>query len=160
MKLVRTNDDNYECPDDPGEAGYDVVGPRRSVTDEEGEILANLASGRRVLEIGTGLAVATRYLASTAREVVTVDPDSWVEDPGIANVRFMRSIPVGEVFDLAFIDGNHKYEAVMHDIARTNSLLIALHDTYLEDVQRAVKDCRLKVVMAYPTRCQLTLYRR
>lgn len=159
MRLNRTVDGNYVCPDDPGEAGYDVVDPRRSVTDEEGEILATLAAGRRVLEIGTGLAVATRYLARAAREVVTVDVDPWVTDPVVENVRFMRDVP-GEEFDLAFIDGNHKYEAVMSDIARANAPLIALHDTYLDDVKRAAGDCKLKVVTAYATRCQLTLYRR
>lgn len=159
MTLTLTEAGNYVCPDDPGEPGYDSLEARRSVTDEEGEILSRLAAGLRVLEIGTGLAVSTRYLASSASEVVTVDIDPWVNDPGIGNVRFMRDVP-NEQFDFAFIDGGHGYADVMADIARANAPLLALHDTYLEDVARAISDSALIEVTAYQTRCKLGLYRR
>lgn len=160
MTLVRTEDGNYLCPDDPGEPGYPIHEKRRSVTDEEGEILAGLASGQHVIEIGTGLAVATRYMARTALMLVTVDVDSWVTDPGIANVMFVRDVPQGQRFDFAFIDGNHQYAAVMQDIARVNADSIALHDAYIDGVRRAALDSGLHEVTAYPTRCSLTLYRR
>lgn len=62
--------------DDPGEPTTGV--PRVSIADDEVELLASLVAGKRVLEIGTGLGVSARAMASTATEVVTVDIDPWV----------------------------------------------------------------------------------
>jgi hypothetical protein len=70
----------YSHPEDPGEAYYGGSPKRLSVTDEEAEILAKLATGMTVLELGTGLGVSTKALASTAKSVITVDPDPWVRE--------------------------------------------------------------------------------
>ena len=158
MRLELREGGNYSSPDDPGEVGYAVREKRLSVTNEEGEILAGLAAGLRVLEIGTGLGVATRYLARTATEVVTVDIDPWVVDPCIANVTFMRDVPPGKTFDLAFIDGNHQYAEVIRDIQRAISEVIVLHDTYLDEVARAARDAGLHEVRIYPTLCRIGIY--
>lgn len=132
---------------DPGEPT--TSRPRLSITDAEGEILAALAKGKRVLEIGTGLGVSTVYLARDASSVVTVDVDPWVETtivPGLpSNVTFCRDRKqVKGRFDLAFVDGDHQTEAVEADVkfvrARTRGLLVC-HDTKYETVQRALKDC-------------------
>lgn len=133
---------------DPGEPSTGK--PRWSVTDEEAEILRRLASGLRVLEIGTGLGVSTRAMAETAFSVTTIDVDPWVHAnvwPTLGPiVRCRVSIPPiwPERFDLAFIDGDHSAEAVTRDIKAVAPLLerngvIALHDVHYKTVSDAVK---------------------
>ena len=158
MRLIQTDIGNYFCPDDPGESRYEDSPPRRSVTDEEGSILRRLAKDKYVLEIGTGLGVSTKYLAETALEVVTVDPDHWVQDPCLPNVIFLRSRPDRE-FDLVFIDGNHAYEDVLNDIRLSMEIPeIIIHDTNIEDVKRAIKTLNLKTIRIYDTPCQLGIF--
>lgn len=162
---------------DPGEMYYSRScsrngTPRISVTREEGEILAELARDRDVLEIGTGLAVSTRYLARTARRVVTVDVDPWVEEylaksaPLPENVEFRCVVPpVESKFDLAFIDGCHLQEHVEADIAacvqrlRPDGLLV-FHDLFINDVVEAIKAAKLEQSQHYKTACQLGVYKR
>ena len=154
--MSKTVDGNYECPDDPGEAGYLGWCRRRSVTDEEADILKELCTGQKVLEIGTGLGVSTRAIATTAREVVSIDIDPWCHEFEFpANVRLMNEIP-DEPFDLTFIDGNHHYQNVMEDIRKAIGKII-LHDYYLDDVRMAVQDSRLEIIKVYDTRCKLTV---
>lgn len=118
------------------------------MTDEEAEVLATLVDGLAVLEIGTGLGVSTRALASTARSVVTVDIDPWVWStiwPTLPeNVTGSPDVPDG-VFDAAFIDGDHDTESVRRDLAaamsvvRPDGLLIA-HDTNYGHVRQGLGD--------------------
>jgi hypothetical protein len=158
--MVRTGIGNYYAPDDPGEIGYVGTPKRRSVTDAEAGILAHLAKGCAVLEIGTGLAVSTRALACTARSVVTVDTDSWVTDPLLPGVRFVREVPPGIPFDLAFIDGNHETLAVLADLDRCRAVpSLAVHDTNLPSVAAALAGRPLDLVEAFDTPCRLALYR-
>lgn len=159
-ELVCTEYGTYYDPEDPGERGYPGKVKRRSVTDEEVGILAALADEKRVLEIGTGLAVSTRALAMTAVSVVTVDPDPWVQDPGIPGVEFRRELPPKDVpFDMVFIDGNHMTESVVQDIESCRHIpLLVMHDTYLASVARAIELCGLVTQRIYTTACLLAVY--
>lgn len=159
MNLTRTEFDNFFCPDDPGEASAGG-NPRRSVTVQEARILREWAVGQKVLEIGTGLGISTRALAASAKEVVSVDVDPWCHSFQFpSNVRLMRDVP-DENFDLAFIDGDHRYEAVMKDIARVKAPVIAFHDCDHPQVLQAIVDSKLQVLESTNTVCKLTLCRR
>lgn len=142
---------NYTHPGDPGEPTTGK--PRVSVTDDECRVLAWLARERDVLEIGTGLGVSTRAMASTGNGVVTVDPDPWVELNVVPAFRGMSVLDVkaldddwlrGRRFDLVFIDGDHSEDAVLRDIQSVLPLLrpgglVVLHDTNLDGVRRAAE---------------------
>jgi len=160
MRLIETSLGNFYSPDDPGESCYPNAVPRHSVTKQEAKLLMEFAEGKKVLEIGTGLGISTRAMAAKAKEVVSVDIDDWCHQHEFpANVRLMKEVP-DEEFDFAFIDGDHRYEAVKADIARTRAKVIALHDCDHPDVVRALVDSDLKVIKAYPTVCQLTICER
>src|SRR3954471_13056030 len=77
MTMVRSKRGDFTRKDDPGEPR--IKKPRVSVTEDEARILSAFALGRVVLEIGTGLGVSTRALASTAKCVWTSDIDEWVQ---------------------------------------------------------------------------------
>jgi hypothetical protein len=136
--LQPRKDGAYMAPDDPGEPG--TLKPRISVTDAEGEILRELVRGLEVLEIGTGLGVATRYMAQSAAHVWTVDPDEWVhlvvwpELEVLSNVTTIPAADIGLCVDAVFVDGNHFPARVANDfetaekVLRDGGLLIA-HDT-------------------------------
>lgn len=136
---------SFAHPSDPGEPSTGA--PRLSVTAVEAEILAAFVVGRTVLEIGTGLGVSTRALARTAKTVVTVDIDPWVQDtiwpdlPG--NVVPSPVVPTGKKFDAAFIDGDHSAEAVLEDfyavapLVRRGGVILA-HDTGAPVVRAAL----------------------
>lgn len=122
-----------------------------SVTDDECRVLAWLAQGRDVLEIGTGLGVSTRAMASAANFVCTVDPDPWVRKNVVPHLdgNTWHEPDLGEFksrhYHLAFIDGDHEEEAVLRDIqsvlpmlARREGLVV-LHDTNLDGVRRAAE---------------------
>jgi SAM-dependent methyltransferase len=136
-------------PDDPGEWGWKT--PRLSVTPSEERVLALIAEGCRVLEIGTGLGISTKALATGAREVVTVDIDPWVAAniaPSLPeNVRFLSALPdpTEEKFDLVFIDGCHIAEALRVDLKEAKQRLyprgiIVLHDTQYDHVRSVVNE--------------------
>lgn len=135
----------YRHDDDPGEPSTGE--PRISITDEEAELLASYATGRDVLEIGTGLGVSTRALASTALTVTTVDVDPWVWAnvwPGLpANVEPLKAVPTDRRFGLVFIDGDHSPDAVARDVALAETLLavgglIIAHDSAFDHVRGAL----------------------
>lgn len=126
---------------DPGEPSSNA--PRVSVTVAETRILADLAEGLRVLEIGTGLGVSTSGMARTAASVTTVDVDPWVWAtiwPTLpANVTCTKSTTdLCGPFDLVFIDGDHTPEAVRSDLLEAARLapggLVAVHDVNYPNV--------------------------
>lgn len=148
MSLVQQTNGSWTDASDPGEPQTGV--PRVSVTDEEAVILAWLGRGRRVLEIGTGLGVSTRALASTAQMVVTVDVDPWVHDnvwPTLPhNVDTVTGCThVGVFYDLVFIDGDHDPAAVERDVHQAERVcrsgLIVAHDTNYGHVRAALERC-------------------
>lgn len=125
------------------------------LTKPEGQHLANLATGKIVLEIGSYYGRSTIWLARTAKEVQCVDtfkgtglgehrPSTW-EEFNINLKRFGVEVKahiglsqdivpnLTDKFELIFIDGNHNEPFVRTDIAMSiNKLLpgglIALHD--------------------------------
>lgn len=143
------------------------------LTEAEGAALANFAQGKAVLEIGSYKGRSTICMAQTAKSVCSVDPFDarnvgepahtirefyenigryGVFDRVKAHVGLSGHVPLEGQFDLAFIDGDHDYEAVLKDIAWCESMiapggLLAFHDYFLgtknEDffgVDRAVKE--------------------
>ena len=120
MTLVPHDTGSFQHPDDPGEPT--TGDPRLSITKLEGQMLAALVAGRKVLEIGTGLGVSTAAMAATAEHVATYDIDSWVHDtiwPGLPdNVVGVKSLEhVGRAFGAVFIDADHSTEAVARDLS-------------------------------------------
>lgn len=119
---------------------------------EEGEAIAELASGKRVLEIGSFCGLSTVCMARTAKHVTAVDyfdgrgtprrrdtlPDftANIERYGLADKVEHRHpdspLPLVE-YDFVFIDGAHDYDSVVSDIAKALNVLapgglIAFHD--------------------------------
>lgn len=119
---------------------------------EEGKKLADLARGKRVLEIGSYCGLSTVCMARTAEHVTAVDYFDGRDTPApymtldnfksniarygltgkVETCHPEADIPLPE-YDFAFIDGAHDYESVARDIERTLAVLkpdglIAFHD--------------------------------
>lgn len=149
--MTRTRNENYFCEDDPGEVTYGMKSPRYSVTDAEVEVLRAAARNRLVLEIGTGLGVSTRAMASTARWMMTVDVDPWVAENVWPEIRkqynFVQCvnsvIEDREIVDMALVDGDHRHDAVVKDLEICRRIVrpfgpIFMHD-YFGEVQEAAE---------------------
>jgi predicted O-methyltransferase YrrM len=118
----------------------------------EGEKLAALASGKRVLEIGSYCGRSTICLAQTAKDVVSVDPHDGRGTPqprdtydefraNLERYNLNQNVSVNQCtldellgwmkppgrldrsFDLIFIDGAHDYANVTRDIDRALTVL-------------------------------------
>ena len=144
MKIVEREDGAVFSPEDPGEPSTGLA--RLSPTVEERELLAFLAHGKDVLEIGTGLGSSAVAMISTARSVTTVDIDPWVhkkvfpflrEKFGIRCLTSHFNLSLGpdhytRYFDMVFIDGEHTKVALTEDIAEAERLcprgVIVVHD--------------------------------
>lgn len=127
------------------------------LTPAEGQFLAQIATDKRVLEIGSYCGRSTICLAQTAQEVHAVDPfdgratpnrkDTFgafsenLERYGVADrVTAHRGTSIAvlpklqpESFDLVWIDGAHAYESVLLDIWLALKVLkpgglLAFHD--------------------------------
>lgn len=140
-----------------------------AVTDAEAAELAKIASGRRVVELGTGLGRATFALAKTANQVHTIDWHRGDEHAGKRDtlVEFAQNLAespyrdkiiahigrFGDIlchlcrceFGAAFIDGYHSAEDTADNLRRVWPLLhhagseIALHDYGLYGVKEGVE---------------------
>lgn len=128
------------------------------LTEVEGHALAELATGKVVLEVGSYCGRSTICMAQTADRVCSVDPFTSRATPGgvdtydefVANLNAhlvsdkvfivrdlfteesAKQLPVAK-FGLIFIDGDHSYEAVWRDFENAKTLLdedglIAFHD--------------------------------
>lgn len=121
-------------PDDRGEPRIGT--PRVSIADDEVSVLAWLAQGHDVLEIGTGLGISTRALAQRAHTVTTHDIDEWVHDniwPDLPATCVADRMTLHGPFTFAFIDGDHSGPAIDEDVALAERLmpeggLIVCHD--------------------------------
>lgn len=146
MKLQKGPRGSYKTDTDPGEPSTGQ--PRLSVTEDEAKVLAVLAAHKTVLEIGTGLAVSTKALASTAFYVTTFDIDEWVIDtvfPQLTGIRTIANLDLvsTDKFELIFIDAAHETDAVTKDIQSALTMIrkdgcIVLHDYKLDPVKKAV----------------------
>ncbi len=149
---------------DPGEPGRNE--PRWSVNLIEARVGSELFRGLYVLEIGTGLGVATKEIAKRAKYVHTVDIDEWVKKTIVPelpeNVTFydnIKNVPVG--LDAAFIDGYHSYEQCTKDIVDARRIvkqdgLFVLHDTNMDAIRKAVKESGMEII-AMGTRAGMAL---
>lgn len=148
----------------------------------EGETLQNLAIGKRVVEIGAFKGLSTIIMARVAKVVVSIDPfdrchvvngrdtfPTYRENiychnvaskivPCVGPSTFVCPLLRRDSFDVAFIDGEHTYEAVRDDIACVEPLMakggvITFHDygeARFAGVKQAIdewrKDRRFEVV--------------
>lgn len=146
---------SFTHPSDPGE--YEAA-PRISVTGEEAALLARLACGKHVLEIGTGLGISTKALASSATRLTTLDIDPWVHTTifptlrplGITCCDTREEAAAGLPYDLIFIDGHHGSDEVLFDINYSlpllcSSGLLVLHDYKMDSVRNASEAAGLKI---------------
>ena len=135
-----------------------------SVTEDERSVLRGLALDKVMLEVGTGYGHTAISMAVVARLVVTVDPCLTYATG--ANIMFnahrhevasrlsvavtkFQDFPDTETpwADLVFIDGDHRYHHVAHDVDKALPMIVAggylaCHD-YNEDtcdVRRALDD--------------------
>lgn len=185
--LTRHDAGNYTCAIDPGERTA-CGAPRVSITEQEAALLSDaVRPGDCVLEIGTGLGVSTRALATRARHVITVDPDPWVGREVVPtmpiNVRYaleavadqhgllimggdgaIDAVPSGEI-DLVFVDGDHSADAVEKDTRLALQLgprEIWWHDGYMQSVQEGIARCGITpevvLVDGQPTLTHLLRY--
>ena len=125
-----------------------------SLTAAESNRLAELATGRDVLEVGSAFGYSACVMAlAGARHVTAVDPHGWLnsydamvsnlDKAGVAEaVTIVRGASPGALdglgpFGLVFIDGDHGAAAVMADVEAARKVLatggvLACHD-YGED---------------------------
>ncbi len=140
-----------------GDAGpsYPGTGPVRwSISVPQGQRLAELAEGKRVLEIGTGTGLSTEYLALTAKRVRTYDVDDevkrlvWPHMPANVECVDRRVHEVEGVYDLFFIDGLHDRAGLEEDIADCRpcaapGAVWIFHDFQMASVEATVTQSRL-----------------
>ena len=125
-----------------------------SLTVNEAHALADLATGRDVLEVGSAFGFSACVMAlAGAKHVTAVDPHGWLNSHGamVSNlaaagvtdtVTIVRAGSPGALdglgpFGLVFIDGDHAAEAVTVDVEAARKTLasggvLACHD-YGED---------------------------
>ena len=154
-----------------------------TVTDVEvlQSVLAELPPDSKVLDIGTGNAGSAILFAlhKNVDEVITVDPfksdcSGWVGDKGRCE-RFLRSYPSITLlpvtskeafkdetltdFDLIYVDGDHRFEAVKFDMAWRQRLkpggYFIGHDygPKFRSVKRAVNETLGEVYVSKLIRC-------
>lgn len=137
----------------------------------EGKTLADLATGKQVLEIGSYCGRSTVCLARTAEHVTAVDYFDGRGTPSPQNTlpTFKENLkrygvsdkvsivhPDAEIpalsYDLAFIDGAHDYESVTRDVNKAREVLapdglIVFHDykePYHPGIEQVVDDLLLE----------------
>ncbi len=163
----------------PRQAYYDAPLQRPSWRDvqgwlstAEGEALARLAAGKRVLELGSYAGRSTCAMAETAAHVITVDHHRGDESTGPAdtllalrdNLRAcgledkvslfagpfeaLAGVMAGSTFDMAFVDGGHSREETAVACRLAYSAVrwggtVVLHDWCLESVRAGAADAGL-----------------
>jgi predicted O-methyltransferase YrrM len=152
------------------EAGVEVPLEPHSVTREQGEALTRLAvseGAERTVEVGLALGMSSLFLCRAVLELggrhVAIDPfqrESWngaglrtLREAGVENVievieeesqlALPRLVREGREFDLAFIDGNHRFESIFVDLYFMTRLvrpggLVVVDDTWMPSVRLAV----------------------
>lgn len=125
------------------------------LTEEEGNELARLATGKLVLEIGSYCGRSTVAMAATAKAIFSIDPhDSSTTEPhppiqtlaifqenvaGLPVIPFLGRVEqiepylIPASFDMVFVDGDHGLKACLRDMRIAEHVLrpggvIAVHD--------------------------------
>jgi predicted O-methyltransferase YrrM len=151
-------------------AGVEVPLEPHSVTREQGEALTRLTvseGAERTVEVGLALGMSSLFLCRAVLERggrhVTIDPfqrESWngaglrtLRDAGVetmvevieeeSQLALPRLVREGREFDLAFIDGDHRFEGVFIDLYFVTRLvrpggLVVVDDTWMPSVRLAV----------------------
>jgi predicted O-methyltransferase YrrM len=152
------------------EAGAAVAVEPHSVTREQGEALTRLAEAEgaaHTVEVGLALGMSALFLCRAVLERggghVAIDPfqrQSWngaglrtLRDAGVDGVveliqeesqlALPRLVREGREFDLAFIDGDHRFEGVFVDLYFMTRLvrpggLVVVDDTWMPSVRLAI----------------------
>ena len=159
--LVANADTAFTMKGDPG--CNKVPGPARiSITVKEAELLADMARGKDVIEIGTGTGFSAFAMSTTAHTVTTLDIDPFVhehvfpklEARGIFCAHALPPLGWGcpscahrqrEGYGFAFIDGHHTADDVVRDYRRVLPFLapgsmVAFHDLHNRSMKRGLTD--------------------
>jgi len=124
-----------------------------SLTAAETDELRRLATGKKVLEIGSAYGYSSIAMALSGGQVTAVDPHTWLPSyeamiTNIASYKVSDLIEIhrsdswtimpllyeeGQLFDLVWIDGDHEAATVAHDVEWARKLLnedgtLACHD--------------------------------
>jgi predicted O-methyltransferase YrrM len=152
------------------EAGAEITLAPHSVTREQGEALTRLAASERAertIEVGLALGMSALFLCQAVLERggrhLAIDPvqrESWngaglrtLREAGMHDVvdvieeesqlALPRLVRAGRQFDFAFIDGDHRFEAVFLDLYFMTRLvrpggLVVVDDTWMPSVRLAL----------------------
>ena len=124
-----------------------------SITEAEAAKLADLADGKRVLEVGAAFGFSAVTMGRRAAHVTSVDPHVWLNSYptmlrnltaygvtkrvtvyiGASFQALPEYVDRGNTYDLIFIDGDHAEPVVEHDVSWARKLLapggiLACHD--------------------------------
>jgi len=127
-------DTTYWLDRDPGDSNG---GARNSVTELEGQKLAELAHGKSVCEIGTGTGFSALCMNRHAHQVMSIDICPFVEKEVWPELReagiICQNLRPMMWFDMIFIDGDHSALSVNRDLdwAEQCTDLIVCHDLHL-----------------------------
>jgi len=170
VELEAFIDEAYRRGSVPDAAGAQVDLAPHSVTREQGEALRELAASEgatETIEVGLALGMSGLFLCEAVRERqgrhTAIDPfqqESWngagrrtLEEAGVADVvelieeesqlALPRLVGEGREFDLAFVDGDHRFEGVFLDLYFMTRLVrpggvVVVDDMWMPAVRTAV----------------------
>lgn len=133
------------------------------------EVVNNICAPKKILEIGTCLGYSSTYMLQTFPESIVDSIDirrqtcHGIEGIGYVEKRYpdrfrftqgdskeLDKYYKPDVFDFAFIDGDHSYSMAVNDIRKCKSLnipIIALDNVYgTPSVKKAAKDEGLRLI--------------
>ena len=160
----------YERGSVPTRAGDSIELSPHSIECDQGEALRELAvaeGAERTIEVGFALGMSALFLCQAVvprgGRHVAIDPFQWsswggaglraLEDAGVsAHVELIeeesqlalpRLVSEGRNFDLAFIDGDHRFESALLDLYFMTRLLrpgglIVMDDMWMPSIRTAV----------------------
>jgi predicted O-methyltransferase YrrM len=169
-ELARLIDEIYARGTVPAAVGDPVELFPHSIERAQGEALRDLAraeAARRTIEVGLALGMSALFLCQALADHdgrhVAIDPfqaESWrgaglrtLDEAGVASLvevieeesqlALPRLVSEGREFDLAFVDGDHRFEGVFLDLCFMTRLvrpggLVVVDDMWMPAVRTAV----------------------